>query len=324
MHPLTEILESLCQTQSVADLKHAYETLSKRYRDNAIDKQISSSSEAMAYAAARMPATYSATIHVLKQLQQIDPDFRPQKCLDIGAGPATASLACHHFFPSLSEFSLLEKNKYLIEIAERILKQQDISASIERQALQDFKTDTPFDLIVASYVLNEISEDSYFNILQRYWSLCANIFIVIEAGTPCGFSTLLKVRQILSQELGAFILAPCPHSFVCGKAAIKDQDWCHFSCSVDRNFFHRAIKSDNKLGHEYENFSYLIVAKNENRNRPTQRLITPVHGQKIIAGQVCQADGQIQSFQLSKRDPDYKRLKKASWGDGFLNDKNNQ
>ncbi|MGL1585795.1 small ribosomal subunit Rsm22 family protein, partial [Vibrio parahaemolyticus] len=45
------------------------------------------SEDALAYALARMPATYAAIAASLNALAEVNPEFAPQSLLDIGAGP---------------------------------------------------------------------------------------------------------------------------------------------------------------------------------------------------------------------------------------------
>ena len=49
--------------------------------------------DALAYALARMPATYAAVAAGLNALSEIKPDFAPATLLDVGAGPGTATWA---------------------------------------------------------------------------------------------------------------------------------------------------------------------------------------------------------------------------------------
>src|SRR6266567_930178 len=82
--------------------------ISQTYRDGGGSAGIRSESDALAYAAARMPATYAAVGASLNALCGIRPDFAPQSLLDVGAGPGTASWAAAEAFSSLRSFSLLD------------------------------------------------------------------------------------------------------------------------------------------------------------------------------------------------------------------------
>src|SRR5882757_10905946 len=88
-------------------------TISKTYRDGGGSTAIQSEADALAYALARMPATYAAVAASLNALCEIRPDFAPKTLLDIGAGPGTATWAAAETFSSLTDFALIDANAAL-------------------------------------------------------------------------------------------------------------------------------------------------------------------------------------------------------------------
>src|SRR6185312_14268397 len=92
-------------------------SISKTYRDGGGSVGIRSETDALAYALARMPATYAAVTASLNALAEIRPDFAPNRLLDIGAGPGTATWAAAEAFPSLKNFTLLDANDALRSLA---------------------------------------------------------------------------------------------------------------------------------------------------------------------------------------------------------------
>src|SRR6266404_2017455 len=91
--------------------------ISKTYRDGGGSGTIKSETDALAYALARMPATYAAIAASLNALREVRPDFAPTTLLDVGAGPGTASWAAAEAFSSLRSFSLLDDNATLSRLA---------------------------------------------------------------------------------------------------------------------------------------------------------------------------------------------------------------
>src|SRR6202000_576533 len=91
--------------------------ISKTYRDGGGSGSIKSETDALAYALARMPATYAAITATLNALGEARPDFAPQTLLDVGAGPGTASFAAAAAFASLKSFTLLDANSALRTLA---------------------------------------------------------------------------------------------------------------------------------------------------------------------------------------------------------------
>src|ERR1700694_2214623 len=91
--------------------------ISKTYRDGGGSRAIVSEADALAYALARMPATYAAVTASLNALRQITPDFAPKSLLDVGAGPGTATWAAAEAFLSLQSFDLVDANIALRALA---------------------------------------------------------------------------------------------------------------------------------------------------------------------------------------------------------------
>ena len=91
--------------------------ISQTYRDGGGSGAIRSEADALAYALARMPATYAAVTASLNALREIVPDFAPKTLLDIGAGPGTAAWAAAEAFPSLQNFALLDTNSALRSVS---------------------------------------------------------------------------------------------------------------------------------------------------------------------------------------------------------------
>src|ERR1700685_4042449 len=91
--------------------------ISKTYRDGGNSGAITSETDALAYALARMPATYAAVTASLNALREITPHFAPASLLDVGAGPGTATWTAAEAFSSLRRFCLLDANAALRALA---------------------------------------------------------------------------------------------------------------------------------------------------------------------------------------------------------------
>ena len=90
---LRAALEARLQGVSRNEAAARAAAISRTYRDGGGSAAISSETDALAYALARMPGTYAADIASLNALAEIRPDFAPATLLDIGAGPGTATWA---------------------------------------------------------------------------------------------------------------------------------------------------------------------------------------------------------------------------------------
>src|SRR5271154_5489653 len=114
---LKAALDARLQGLSRIDTAERAALISQTYRDGGNSRAIRSETDALAYALARMPATYAAVTASLNALCEITPHFAPASLLDVGAGPGTATWAAAEAFPSLTEFTLLDANSTLRALA---------------------------------------------------------------------------------------------------------------------------------------------------------------------------------------------------------------
>src|SRR4029077_1325963 len=132
--------------------------ISKTYRDGGGSGAIRSETDALAYALARMPATYAAVVSSLNALREIRPDFVPASLLDVGAGPGTASWAAAEAFPSLQHFTLLDANEALRELALDLTRKSARLRGINYepgQARSLLAHADAADVVIASYMIGE-------------------------------------------------------------------------------------------------------------------------------------------------------------------------
>ena len=106
---LRAALDRLATGVSRRDLAARAATQSQNYRAGGGSQDIRSRDDALAYAFARMPATYAAAVAVFNALREVC-DFAPRSLLDVGAGPGTAAFAAVQAFPSLADIRLVEAN----------------------------------------------------------------------------------------------------------------------------------------------------------------------------------------------------------------------
>src|SRR5471030_3144797 len=153
---LKAALDARLQGLSRNDAAGRAALISKTYRDGGGSGAIASEADALAYALARMPATYAAVTASLNALRKIRPHFAPASLLDVGAGPGTATWAAAEAFASLADFTLLDANSALRTLALDLGSQSARLHHIKyhhgeaRAALAD--TDAA-DLVVASYMI---------------------------------------------------------------------------------------------------------------------------------------------------------------------------
>ena len=264
-------------------------TISKTYRDGGGSGAIRSEADALAYALARMPATYAAVTASLNALIEIMPDLAPNSLLDIGAGPGTATWAAAEAFPSLQDFTLLDANDALralaLDLARDSTRLRDIGyeRGEARAALTRANT---ADLVVASYMIGEIGEAEQRGLAELMWEKTRDTLLVVEPGTPAGYARIIALRAQLI-ALGAHVAAPCPHD---GKCPLQVPDWCHFTQRLQRSRAHKQIKGA-ELPFEDEKFAYVALTRAPVAGRPSRVLAQPVVSKVEVTAKLCTPEG---------------------------------
>lgn len=319
-------LETLAVSQTkAAELARSQKAVSERYRRVDPAKAggfgIRSETEALAYAVARMPATYAVNAAVFGVVRELDPDFAPLSVLDVGAGPATSTLAALSQW-NLETATLIEPNRFLSGLGGDVLSRFSAirpvwhSAEVSRLISGDVVPED-HDLVVLSYMMNEIAPRERSSLISKLWERCSGVLIVIETGTPLGFSVVDDVRR-QAHDLGAAIIGPCPQSGTCPLSQ-ADGRWCHFSVRTERSRTQKALKDGASLGYEDEKFSWVALSRKP-VSAPDYRIIGHPLGTKVRELQVCTKDGKALTLPVPESSPLYKSVRKLEWGDGFSND----
>ena len=234
-------------------------SISKTYRDGGGSGAIRTETDALAYALARMPATYAAVIASLNALAEIRPDFAPTSLLDVGAGPGTATWAAAEAFSSLQDFTLLDANDALRTLALELvsdsfrLRPVHYERGEARAALAKAEA---ADLVIASYVIGELSAAEQAALAALMWEKTRDTLLVVEPGTPAGYARIIALREQLIAA-GAHVAAPCPHD---GKCPLSQPDWCHFTQRLQRSRAHKQVKGA-ELPFEDEKFAYVALTR---------------------------------------------------------------
>jgi ribosomal protein RSM22 (predicted rRNA methylase) len=287
--------------------------ISRTYRDGGGSGTIKSETDALAYALARMPATYAAVTASLTALCGIRPDFAPGSLLDVGAGPGTASWAAAEAFPSLQDFKLLDANDALRMLALDLVRDstrlRDIS--YERgEARATLAKAEPADLVVASYMIGETSDAEQNALAELIWQKTGDTLLVVEPGTPAGYARIIALRERLIAA-GAHVAAPCPHD---GKCPLAAPDWCHFTQRLQRSRAHKQIKGA-ELPFEDEKFAYVALTRAPDVARPSRVLAQPVVTKVEVTAKLCTPVGLAITKTPRRAKADYARARRWRWGD---------
>jgi ribosomal protein RSM22 (predicted rRNA methylase) len=292
--------------------------ISKTYRNGGNSRAIKSETDALAYALARMPATYAAVAASLNALGEIRPDFAPQSLLDAGAGPGTASWAAAEAFSSLTSFTLLDDNPALralaLDLARGSARLDDLAYDKgEVRAL--LAQSEGADLVVASYVIGELDETARTGLAASLWSKSRDTLVIVEPGTPAGYQRVLALRRQLIAA-GAHVAAPCPHDRPCPLSA---PDWCHFTQRLPRSRAHMQMKGA-EVPFEDEKFAYVALTRAPVTVRPARVLAQPMVGKAEIVAKLCTADGVVVAKIPHRIKADYARARRWRWGDAVMDE----
>jgi len=305
-------LEAKLESLSRSNVAARAAVISKTYREGGGSGAIRSATDALAYALARMPATYAAVAACLNALTDARPDFAPKTLLDIGAGPGTASWASAQAFPSLTSFALLDVNPALRTLALDLLEDNprfrrlSYDAGDARSALAKSET---ADLVVASYLIGELGEAERTSLQDALWAKTRDTLLVVEPGTPAGYARILALRAQLIAA-GAHVAAPCPHDQAC---PLTPPDWCHFSQRLARSRAHKQVKGAD-VPFEDERFSYVVLTRRPAAERPSRVLAQPTIGKAEISAKLCTPAG-LSIARVPRRDKAaYAEARHWRWG----------
>jgi ribosomal protein RSM22 (predicted rRNA methylase) len=309
-------LEAKLEGLPRSDVAARAATISKTYREGGGSGAIKSATDALAYALARMPATYAAVAACLNALIEARPGFAPTSLLDVGAGPGTATSAVAEAFPSLTSFALLDANPALRTLALDLLgdgprfRALNYEAGDARSALT--KSD-PADLVVASYLIGELSEADRRSLADILWAKTHDTLLLVEPGTPAGYARIIALRTRLIAA-GAHVAAPCPHDQNC---PLTQPDWCHFSQRLARSRAHMQMKGA-EVPFEDERFSYVVLTRQPIGRQFSRVLAQPSVGKAEIAAKLCSPDD-VAIAKVPRRDKAaYAAARHWRWGDAVM------
>jgi ribosomal protein RSM22 (predicted rRNA methylase) len=309
---LRATLDRLATGVSRKDLAARAAAQSQNYRAGGGSQDIRSRDDALAYAFARMPATYAAAIAVFNALREVC-DFAPRSLLDVGAGPSTVAFAAMQAFPSLADIRLVEANAEMraLGAALRAESEQPALRGASYIALPKRDMDVPTaDLVTASYVAGEIAPAGRTAFARMLWAATAQALVVIEPGTPAGYARIIEMRSLLIAE-GAHVAAPCPHDAAC---PLTTPDWCHFAQRLPRSRDHLQVKGV-AVPFEDEKFSYVALVRIPARRVDARVLAPPVVTKGAVAAKLCTADGIAHDIVARRDAATYRRHKSWRWGE---------
>lgn len=277
--------------------------------------------DALAYATARLPATYAACAAAFDEARRAAPGFAPASLLDAGCGPGGGSWAAVQAWPSLGRVAWLDASPPFLDLAARLAAEgpAPVCAAETRRGDLTAGGFPSADLVLASYALAEIPGPAQAAVVRDLWSACEGVLVLVEPGTPAGYARIAAARDALIGS-GARILAPCPHANACPLAAPERQEafpgWCHFAVRLPRSRDHLIAKGA-AVPFEDEKFAYLVAARpHVAAAEPRARVLArPRPGKPGIELKLCGPAGLEARFVPRRDKPAHTAARRLGWGD---------
>lgn len=314
---LRAALEARLEGVSRRDLAARADRVSRAYRGGAGSAGVVlGADDALAYALARLPATYAADMAVFAATAEAAPDFAPKTLLDAGAGPGTASWAAVETWGSLKSATLLDASPPFLALARELAAAGEgvLAGAAFRQAdLTGAEALPAADLVVASYALAEIAPTAQGALIDRLWAACQGLLVLVEPGTPAGYERILAARARLIAA-AATLAGPCPHAQAC---PLTPPDWCHFVQRLPRSRDHRIAKGA-EAPFEDEKFIWIAAARDTVAVTPFEaRVLSPPRQAKPgVDLKLCVETGALEQRFVPRRDKAaYARARRLDWGD---------
>ncbi len=314
---LRRAIESVLAGRSAASLLPSVARMTEEYRSGGVPSApvLAGRNDVAAYAACRMPATFAATWSALRQVRLSLASPGPSSVVDLGAGTGAASWAAVDVFGS-RVVTLLEQQEVAIDLGRSLAAESGsdalASATWRTWRLASSGAAIPAaGMAVASYLLGELDPHGRADLVACA-ARAAPLVVLVDAGTPAGFSRILAARALLV-ELGMAVVAPCPHDAPCPLDGAGD--WCHFSTRLERSSLHRRLKGA-ELAYEDEKFSFVAAARGLDLDRPAARVVRhPWIRKGMVTLSLCAAGGDVRDEVVSKRQgAQYRGARDVSWG----------
>ena len=310
---LKEQIEKIITGTKHKNLIEESQSISKKYRENdgKGKKLVTKQTEAVAYAISRMPATYCAVHSVFSKVFKTY-NNEIKTALDVGAGTGAATWAIKEFV-NPQKVICLEREQAMRDIGKELMRNNLENVEWEKFDLTSNDINKKADLVVTSYVINELSEEDRKKAIEKMWEATDGLLVIIEPGTPEGFKHINEARELLLAK-NANIIAPCSHN---GRCPINmEDDWCSFYVRVARSGIQKQAKKG-ELSYEDEKFSYIVFSKLPVIPEKTRILRHPQINSGYVKIKLCTPNGLEEKTYSKKYGEICKKIRKLDAGDAI-------
>lgn len=303
-------INELAENEELKSLKASAIRLSENYRNESADgKRVAlNKTDALAYAATRMPATFAAVSKALElSLKCFEGEI--SSILDAGAGTGAGTVAAARL-TGCENVICIEREENMLALGRELCGQAGIHAIWKNRDITEGISDAA-DLVICSYCLNELSEKQRETVLSELAEAAKKLLVIIEPGTPFSFECIKQTRQALLDK-GLKTAAPCPGDLAC---PLPENDWCHFTARAQRTKLHKLLKNAD-VPYEDEKFCFIASAKEEHSPCGARILRKPLVTSGKITLSLCGENG-IKTEIVTKKSPLFKAARKSDCGGEF-------
>ncbi len=276
-----------------------------------------------AYIAGFILPNAAKVLHCLEEASQSGaiPSKGKISMLDLGCGPATASLATSAFFGPSRKLSVtaIEQSKHILQDGKKLFDSLDMpgrsfEAIVER--ITPAKIDRQlagrrFDIIVVANLLNELGDDEVaFKLIRNLITNHLNkdgVIIVIDPALKKTTIPLMAMRdRLLDEDEKVDVIAPCLHRQSCPMRKQNERDWCHFYLEWKRPELIKQLDELTGLDRRHLKMAYFIfvsalrsLASDLNRWRVVSSPLISKGKRELI---LCSGGGELKRIMRVDRD----------------------
>jgi ribosomal protein RSM22 (predicted rRNA methylase) len=267
-----------------------------------------------------VPATYAQIAGALYQIKKTMPEWEPESVLDLGSGPGTALWAAKEVWPSLKKATAIDNDGSFLSVSRELFHRSDLELEVEWEGdslRSDFGSkNNKYDVVILANVLNELTEEERIKVVDRAFTQCSKVLVIIEPGTPAGAQIITDIYTSFTNK--NFLLAP----FINNTFVDTKNFWLHFPQRFIRPEFQRRIRQHMRVSSlmasdwEETKYSYITFSKYPAELNAWGRVVAPIKKQKAWFDLTVLTAKGIEKLQVFKRNKEkYNLVRKLRWGD---------
>lgn len=240
-----------------------------------------------AYIAGFLLPNAAKVLHCLNEASELKALSKNKKIsmLDLGCGPATASLAASLFFGRKRRLSVtaVEQSKQILQDGKALFESLGLPGRTFEPIIQGI---TPskinrelearqFEIIVVGNLLNEFDDKELsfklINGLITDHLTDDGVLIIIDPALKKTTRPIMAMRDRLLSAGGIDVMAPCLHMSDCPMLKANDRDWCHFYLEWKRPELIKQLDELTGLDRKHLKMSYFILRRTGDNSKTSKQ-----------------------------------------------------